>query len=73
MNLLLKNICYYLAGIVFLLLQGGCMILTGIYQLWLQLRYQVQMLCYPPPVGGMYGNMMRVYKNRQDMPHKPDK
>ena len=72
MNLLLKNICYYFVAILFLLLQGFSMIFAGIYHLWQLLRYQVQCLSYPPPPGGMYGNMARTYKNRQDTPHKPN-
>ena len=64
MNLLLKNICYYFVAILFLLFQGICMIFAGIYHLWQLLRYQVQCLRYPPPQGGMYGNMVRVYKNK---------
>ena len=64
MNLLLKNICYYFVAILFLLFQGVAMIFAGIYRLWQLLRYQVQCLRYPPPPGGMYGNMVRVYKNK---------
>ena len=71
MNLLLKNICYYFVAALFLLFQGICMIFAGIYHLWQLLRYQIQCLSYPPP-GGMYGNMARMYKNRQDTPHKPN-
>ena len=65
MNLLLKNICYYFVAVLFLLLQGFSMIFAGIYHLWQFLRYQVQCLCYPPPPGGMYGNMARMYKNKR--------
>lgn len=72
MNLLLKNICYYFVAVLFLLLQGFSMIFAGIHHLWQLLRYQVQCLRYPPPPGGMYGNMARMYKNRQDTPHKPN-
>ena len=72
MSLLLKNIGYYFVAILFLLFQGVSMILAGIYHLWQLLRYQVQCLRYPPPPGGMYGNMARVYQNRQDTPHKPN-
>ena len=64
MNLLLKNICYYFVAILFLLFQGVAMIFAGIYHLWQLLRYQVQCLRYPPPPGGMYGNMARKYKNK---------
>jgi hypothetical protein len=64
MNLLLKNICYYFVAILFLLFQGICMIFAGVYRLWEYFRYQVQVLRYPPPPGGMYGNMARMYKNK---------
>ncbi len=64
MNLLLKNICYYFVAALFLLFQGGCMILGGIFRLGQHLRYQVQCLRYPPPAGGMFGNMARRYKNK---------
>ena len=70
MNLLLKHICYYFVAILFLLFQGICMIFAVIYHLWQLLCYQVQCLHYPPPPGGMYGNMKRAYKNRPDTPHK---
>ena len=66
MNLLLKNICYYFVAILFLLFQGICMVFAGIYHLWQLLRYQVQCLRYPPPPGGMYGNMARAYKNKDN-------
>ena len=62
MNLLLKNICYYFVAILFLLFQGICMIFAGVYRLWEYFRYQVQILRYPPPPGGMYGHMARMYK-----------
>ena len=65
MNLLLKNICYYFVAVLFLLFQGICMIFAGIYHLWQLLCYQVQCLRYPPPPGGMYGNMARMYKNKR--------
>ena len=60
----MKTLLYYIAGILFLLFQGVCMIFAGIYHLWQFLRYQVQCLRYPPPRGGMYGNMARMYKNK---------
>ena len=72
MNLLLNNICYYFVAALFLIFQGVAMIFAGIYHLWQLLRYQVQCLRYPPPPGGMYGNMARAYKNRQDTPQKPN-
>ena len=64
MSLLLKTIGYYLLGTLFLLFQGICMIFAGIFHLWQLLRYQVQVLRYPPPPGGMYGNMARMYKSK---------
>ena len=64
MSLLLKNIGYYFVAALFLLLQGFSMIFAGIYHLWQLLRYQVQCLRYPPPPGGMYGNMVKGYKNK---------
>ena len=60
----MKTLLYYIAGILFLLFQGVCMIFAGVYRLWEYFRYQVQVLRYPPPPGGMYGNMVRVYKNK---------
>ena len=44
---------------------GIALIFAGIYHLWQFLRYQVQCLRYPPPPGGMYGNMARMYKNKR--------
>ena len=66
MNLLLKNIGYYFVAALFLLLQGIAMIFAGIFHLWQLLRYQVQVLRYPPPPGGMYGNIARAYKNKDN-------
>ena len=68
----MKTLFYYIAGILFILLRGIALIFAGIYHLWQLLRYQVQCLRYPPPPGGMYGNMARAYKNRPDTPHKPN-
>lgn len=65
MSLLLKTIGYYLLGTLFLIFQGIAVIFAGIYHLLQQLRYQVQCLRYPPPPGGMYGNMARMYKNKR--------
>ena len=60
----MKTLFYYIAGILFILLRGIALIFAGIYHLWQHLRYQVQCLRYPPPQGGMYGNMVRKYKNK---------
>ena len=68
----MKTLFYYIAGILFILLRGIALIFAGIYHLWQLLRYQVQCLRYPPPPGGMYGNMTRVYKNKPDRPYRPN-
>ena len=60
----MKTLLYYIVSILFLLFQGICMAFAGIYRLWEYFHYQVQCLRYPPPPGGMYGNMARVYKNK---------
>ena len=62
----MKILLYYIVGILFLLFQGFCMILAGIYRFGEYLRYQVQCLRYPPPPDGMYGNMARAYKNKDN-------
>ena len=62
----MKTFFYYIAGILFLIFQGIAMIFAGIYRLWQHLRDQVQCLRYPPPPGGMYGNMARAYKNKDN-------
>ena len=64
MSLFLKTIGYYLLGTLFLIFQGIAVIFAGVYHLWEYLRYQVQVLHYPPPPGGMYGNMARMYKSK---------
>ena len=66
MSLLLKTIGYYLLGALFLLFQGICMIFAGIYRLWEYFRYQVQVLRYPPLAGGMYSNMAKAHKNKDN-------
>ena len=65
----MKTLFYYIAGILFLLFQGVCMIFAGVYRLWEYFRYQVQVLRYPPPPGGMYG----AYRNRLDTPNTLNK
>lgn len=42
-------------------------------RLWEKWRYAAQCLRYPPPPGGMYGNMARAYKNRPDKSNKQDR
>ena len=61
----MKTLFYYIAGILFLIFQGIAMIFAGVYRLWEYFRYQVQVLHYPPPAGGMYGHMARMYKNKR--------
>ena len=65
-NLFLKTIGYYLAGLLLLFMQGITLLFLGVYRLWEYFRYQVQVLRYPPPTGGMYGNMARAYKNKDN-------
>lgn len=62
----LQTVCYTVIVFMFLLLQGIAMIFIGLYRVWEYFRYQLQILRYPPPPGGMYGNMARVYKNRRN-------
>ena len=66
MSLHLKTISYYLLGALFLLFHGICMIFAGIYRLWEYFHYQVQCLRYPPPAGGMYSNMAKAHKNKDN-------
>ena len=61
----MKTLLYYIAGTLFLIFQGIAVIFAGVYRLWEYFRYQVQVLRYPPPAGGMYGNMARMYKNKR--------
>ena len=36
------------------------------YEFWEKWRYAAQCLRYPPPPGGMYGNMARAYKGKRN-------
>ena len=56
---------YYLLGMIFLILQGIAILLSCACRLAGYLQYSVQYLRYPPPPGGMYGNMARAYKNKR--------
>ena len=37
----------------------------GLHWLWEKWSYAAQCLRYPPPPGGMYGNMARHYREKQ--------
>ena len=52
-----------LVGILCLLFWA---LVGGPFRLWEKWSYAAQCLRYPPPPGGMWGNMARAYKNRPD-------
>lgn len=63
---------YYLLALALLGLEALYWLVFGFpYLLWEKLSYEAQCLRYPPPPGGMWGNMAREYKNRPDKPDKP--
>ena len=62
----LQTVCYTVIVFMFLLLQGIAMIFIGLYRVFEYFCYLLRVLRYPPPPGGMYGNMARVYKNRRN-------
>ena len=74
MKELLITVGYYLLalleGILYLLFLA---LVGGPLRLWKKWRYTAQCLRYPPPRGGMFGNMAREYKNRPNKPDKPDR
>ena len=61
-----KGVGYNIAAVVLLIVQGLVVILLGIFRVWRCFLNSVQQLRYPPPQGGMYGNMARVYKNKDN-------
>ena len=67
MKELLITVGYFLLavleGILYLLFLA---LVGGPLRLWEKWRYTAQCLRYPPPPGGMYGNMLRAYKDKQD-------
>ena len=64
---LFLSIGYFLLVPFLLLLEGLLWLFIGIpLRLCEKWRYTAQCLRYPPPPGGMYGNMARAYKNRPD-------
>ncbi len=70
----ITRIGYFLLAPFLLLLEGMLWLFIGI-PLWVleKWRYTAQCLRYPPPPGGMYGNLARAYKNRPDRPDTPDR
>lgn len=64
---LFVHIGHSLLALVILLLEMLLWTFFGLpYLLWTKWRYTAQCLRYPPPPGGMYGNMAREYKDRQN-------
>lgn len=61
---LFKNAGYNIAAAFLLIIQGLTMILLGLCRVWKCFRNSVQHLHYPPPHGGMYGNMAKRLKNK---------
>ena len=71
----ITRIGYFLLAPFLLLLEGVLWLFIGIpLRLWEKWRYTAQCLRYPPPPGGMYGNMARAYKekNHADRSQGPD-
>lgn len=56
----------YLAVIFILLLKGIVLFFAMLYYLWCEFQYQVKCFRYPPPAGGMFGNMARGHKNKKN-------
>ena len=73
MNAVFSWIGYFLLASVVLLIEAALYIFVVLpFRLWENLRYTAQGLRYPPPPGGMFGQMAREYKNKRNMPNKPD-
>ena len=67
MKELFVHIGHSLLALAILLLEMFLWTFFGLpYLLWTKWCYTVQCLRYPPPPGGMYGNMAREYKDRQN-------
>ena len=67
MKEIFTTIGYYLLALALLGLEALYWLVFGFpYRLWETLSYEAQCLRYPPPPGGMWGNMARAYKNRPD-------
>lgn len=61
-----KGVGYNIAAVVLLIVQGLVVILLGIFRVWRYFLNSVQQLRYPPPQGGMYGNMAKRLKNKSN-------
>ena len=71
---LFMDIVYSLLALAVMLLEILFWVFYGLpFLLWEKWRYTMQCLHYPPPRGGMFGNMAREYKNRPNKPDKPDR
>lgn len=74
MKEIFTTIGHYLLALALLGLEALCWIVIGLpYRLWEKWNYEAQCLRYPPPRGGMWGNMAREYKNRPDKQDRPDR
>ena len=69
-KLFFQTAAYNVAAVLLLPVQGLIVIFFGWCYLWRCFRRQVQYLQYPPPPGGMYGNMAKEYKKRVKQYHK---
>ena len=73
MNAVFSWIGYFLLASVILLIEAALYIFVVLpFRLWEKWRYTAQCLHYPPPPGGMFGQMAREYKHRRNLPNKPD-
>ena len=69
MKEIFTTIGYYLLALIVLPLEGIFYLLLWIFigvplRLWEKWSYAAQCLRYPPPPGGMWGNMAREHRNR---------
>ena len=65
MKELFITIGYYLLAVLEGILYLLMWLFVGVpLRLWEKWRYAAQCLRFPPPRGGMYGNMAREYKNK---------
>ena len=57
---------YFLLALVVLLFEAAFYVFIGLpVRLWEKWSYTAQCLRYPPPPGGMFGQMARHYGNRR--------
>ena len=65
----IANIGNYLLALGILFLEALFWLFIFIpSELWEKWRYAAQCLRYPPPPGGLYGNMARAYKEKRNQP-----